>query len=202
MFLLKEININDILILNKLIFKFKLPLFKNQSIYWSEGNYISFEFTIYIKPHNCTNHDMHALNKFSFNPNVEYEPPVIQKLEKNINPTIQEELLFDYYVCDINTFLDNFYFLNKSHVDYLINIKAFLLDFDDILIYNDCKSHIKFIKELFYSYDYDASFYIDDNYSKKRKYEQMSQNLENLENTEEDLDIEPPTKKFSINFLN
>ncbi len=191
MFLLKEINITDIVILNKLIFKFKLPIFKNQSIYWSESNYISFEFTIHVKPQNCINPDMHLLNKFSFSPIVEYEPPVIQKLDNNT--VIEEELLFDYVVCDINTFMDNFYFLNKSHVNYLINIKAFLLGFDDILIYNDCRGHIKFIKELFYNYDYDATFYLDDKNHKKRKFDQM--------NTK-DIDIEPPTKKISLPVLN
>ncbi len=201
MFLLKEINIDDILILNKLIFKFKLPLFKNLPIYWSEDNYISFEFTIYVKPQNCINPDMHQLNKFSLNPIIEYKPSVIQKLENN-NLTIEEELLFDYLVCDINTFTENFYFLNKSHIKYLINIKVFLLDFDQILIYNNCSNHIKFIKEIFDKYDYDATFYIDDKYSKKRKYDQMSQNLNQDNTISEEYDIEPPTKKISIQVLN
>lgn len=196
MFLLKEININDILILNKLIFKFKLPLFKSQPIYWSEGKYISFEFTIYVKPHNCTNPDMHQLNKFSLNPIIEYKPPVIQKLENKNNLTIDEELFFDYVVCDINTFTENFYFLNKSHIEYLINIKVYLLDFDQILInWNEYRQNINFIKEIFDNYDYDATFYLDDKYSKKRKFDQINQDM----NQE---DIEPPTKKISIQVLN
>ena len=196
MILLKEINIDDILILNRLIFKFKLPLFKSQSIYWCEGNYISFEFTIYVKPHNCANPDMHQLNKFSINPRIEYIPTVIQKIDNNVNSEIEKELLFDYIVCDLHTFSEHFYFLNKSHVDYLINIKAYLLNFDQILIYwNECKNHVKFIRETFNTYDYAATFYLDDEYNKKRKYDQVEQDKIH---TNEEINIEPLKKKIYL----
>ena len=212
MILINEINIDDILILNKLKFKFKLPLFKlkNHQIYWRESNYITFEFTVYVKPYNCNNPNMHILNQFSLNPIIEYEQPLIQKLEQQIysrnNSIIEEELLFDYVVCDINTFTDNFYFLNKSHVDYLINIKVYLLNFDDILMYNISNiSNISSVyneynnyRELFNSYNYAPTFYLDDTNNKKRKYEHSKQEFNKF--NKEEYDIEPPAKKIFLGY--
>ena len=197
MILINEINIDDILILNKLKFKFKLPIFKlkNHQTYWRESNYITFEFTVYVKPYNCNNPNMHILNQFTLNPIIEYEQPLIQKIKEQINPIIEEEILFDYVVCDINTFTDNFYFLNKSHIDYLINIKAYLINFDDIFMYNISSVYDEYHnRELFNSYDYSATFYLDDTYNKKRKSEHLNQDLN------QEYDIEPPAKKQFLGY--
>jgi hypothetical protein len=177
MILLSETNINDVDLLSNLIFKFKLPLFNNQTIFWSEDDYIKFVFEIYIKPINCPNSNSHVLDKISIHPKREYIQPLIQNnieyTESNNFFGIDKELLFEYYVCDQDTYLNNFYFLDKSHITYSINIKAYLLNIDDILIYNLCKHNDKKLKEVFNNYEYNASFFYEENNNKKRKYDEM-----------------------------
>jgi hypothetical protein len=87
----------------------------------------------------------------------------IEYTESNNFFGIDKELLFEYYVCDQDTFLDNFYYLDKSHITYSINIKAYLLNIDDILIYNLCKHNDKKLKEVFNNYEYNASFFYEEN---------------------------------------
>jgi hypothetical protein len=197
MILLSETNINDVDLLSNLIFKFKLPLFNNQTIYWNEGDYIKFVFEIYIKPNNCSNSSMHLLNKFSKYPKREYMQPLIQNNITMNRMTelfgIDKELLFEYYVCDQDTFLDNFYYLDKSHITYSINIKAFLLNIDDILIYNLCKYNDKKLKGVFNNYEYNAFFFFENINNKKRKYDKMLDGESNNDT--------PPFKKISF-YLN
>lgn len=164
MLFLSEIIIEDISLIKNLIFSFKLPLFIRNDFLWVEGAPIFLKYEIYFNTNNLVEN---KIEEFFVSYSLEKSSIYFKEI---LNKHYLKEIIYEYHVFDVNTFIEKLSSLSKIKIPYYIKISAYLNDFEKIIMsdffHTDNNFYFDYINHIFSDYNFEAKFKITTN---KRK---------------------------------
>ena len=187
MLYLSEIIIEDISLLKNLSFSFKLPLFIRNDFLWVGETPIFFKYEIFL---NSNDPIEIKVDDFIVSHPLEKSSIYFREI---LNQHYMKEIMYEYPVYDVNTFIEKLCGLSKIKVPYYIKIAAYLNDFEKIILsesyYTDNDFYFDYINHIFSDYDFEANFKINTN-KRKNNYD---------ETFDIDTELISPTKKILLN---
>lgn len=191
MLFLSEILVQDISLIKNLSFSFKLPLFLRNDFIWVGESPIFFKYEIFFNTHDYVEV---KVDEFYISQPLDKTSIYFKDV---LNQQYLKEIIYEYPVYDVHSFLNKLSHLSKIKVPYYIKISTYLNDFEQIIISDFFQTNIDYyfdyINHIFCDYNFQANFNIGKEIcsTNKRKYD--DEDIFDIDN-----ELICPTKKILL----